>query len=270
MEDKNIASQEELIKFLAYKLDISEALVKRFVQELINFIVLSLLKGCPLVNIQRFGTFKLQDNKPQFSTNFENLDKTDKPILDEIDKTIVFQANPILTGILEYYHNSLKQEEALKTESIKDIIERLNYFKNRSKTEVENKNEVEEYQGVGSKINTNKPDTIRTSFINYLRHEYPYKESWTHPITKTVYPFKLIQASLEAYKELNRESYRALWALWTSQQSRAFIAEHFNYSSSSLKRKWNKAIDTVLLIMYFPGVHPTVPLNLYEVKLIEQ
>jgi len=265
MEDKNVASQEELIKFLAFKLDISEALVKRIIQELINFIVLSLLKGCPLVNIQRFGIFKLEDTKPSFTTSLENLDKTDRPITkDEVNKTVVFQANPVLTSILEYYYNSIKQDESLKTSNIKEIIQRLDFFKN-------NKGEIVESNiDPDSNINTNKPDTIRTSFISYLRHSYPYKESWTHPITKCVYPFKLVQASLEAYKELNRENYRALWALWTSQQSRAFIAEHFNYSSSSLKRKWNKTIDTVLLIMYFPGVHPTVPLNLYEVKLVEQ
>ncbi len=108
----------------------------------------------------------------------------------------------------------------------------------------------------------NNPDIVRTSFINYLRSSFPYGKHWEHP-SGVVFTHALIKEKLEKYKMLNRGNYKALWCLWTTQQTRAFIAENFNFSGSSIKRRWNRAIDTLLVMLLFPELEPQTPVNLY-------
>lgn len=112
------------------------------------------------------------------------------------------------------------------------------------------------------KKRNNKPDAVRSSFIRYLKKEFPYGEPWVHPYTKDVYSSTLIRKVLKEYQHHNALSYRALWALWTTQAPRSFIADSFNFSGSSLKRLWNDGIDYIMLRLYYPELAPEVPLKL--------
>ncbi|MGG6281744.1 hypothetical protein ACQ4M3_09260 [Leptolyngbya sp. AN03gr2] len=114
---------------------------------------------------------------------------------------------------------------------------------------------------------SNKPDQVRQSFIIYLREAFPYKEHWEHPTNGVTYPHAVIKSALEEYREINRGYYRALWALWVSQQSREFISNHFNFSGSSVKRRWNKSIDTLILMLLFPDLKPVDAINLYHDRM---
>lgn len=98
----------------------------------------------------------------------------------------------------------------------------------------------------------NSPNIIRSDFLDYLKRSFPHRLNWTHPITKEVFDYSYIKDTIEEYKYISPGFYKPLWALWTSQATRAFISEHFNYSGSTIRRRWDKSIDTILLMLIFP------------------
>jgi len=103
---------------------------------------------------------------------------------------------------------------------------------------------------------------VRRSFINYLKEDLPYGRDWEHPISGDLISQQLIKEKLEFYREENPEGYYLLWSLWTSQNTREGMATKHNYSSSSVQRRWNEAINTILTLILFPELEPKVPMEL--------
>jgi hypothetical protein len=101
----------------------------------------------------------------------------------------------------------------------------------------------------------NFPNVVRKSFIDYLRKEFPYKKDWKHPINGT-YSHDEIRRVISEYKLMNSGQYRYLWWLWTCQGSRSFIAEIMNVSSPTVRRAWDKSINVIMLMLYFPELKP--------------
>lgn len=104
----------------------------------------------------------------------------------------------------------------------------------------------------------NAPDIVRTSFLRYLKQDFPYERAWTHPITQQKFECALIKEKLKHLKEGNRTAYKALWALWTTSETRAFLAERLNFSGSTIRRLWDRGIDKVLLMLIHPELDPGV------------
>lgn len=129
----------------------------------------------------------------------------------------------------------------------------------RSKTSKLNSHPVEEFRP------TNAPDLVRSSFLQYLKTEFPYSMDWSHPVTKTTYSCESIKQKLEALKVCNPQTYKALWALWTTRATRAFLAERLNYSGSTIRRLWDRGIDTVLLMLLYPDLDPGI-FQLYDTE----
>lgn len=103
---------------------------------------------------------------------------------------------------------------------------------------------------------------IRRSFINYLKEDLPYGKDWKHPLSENLVSQQLIKEKLEFYRQDNPEGYYLLWSLWTSQNTREGVAIKHNYSSSSVQRRWNEAINTLLTLILFPELEPKVPIEL--------
>lgn len=106
----------------------------------------------------------------------------------------------------------------------------------------------------------NSPSIVRTSFLTYLKTQFPYEHDWVHPTTNVVFCHELIKEVLADYKMIDEavdgSSYRALWYLWSTQGTRAYIAQCLNYSSPTIKRRWDKSIDTILLMLLYPCLVP--------------
>lgn len=102
----------------------------------------------------------------------------------------------------------------------------------------------------------NAPHLIRSNLLRYIRSGFGYQQDWEHPITGEVYTYEQIHKALQYYLNLNRENYKALWALWHTGQSRSWIAEKFCYSGSSIRRRWDKALDSLLVFLNYPELSP--------------
>lgn len=102
----------------------------------------------------------------------------------------------------------------------------------------------------------NSPDVVRKSFLEYLRREFPYKKDWKHPSSGHVFKHEEIKSVLKDYMKMDSKSYRVLWYLWTTQGTRAFVAEMVNFSSPTVKRMWNRSINTLMLMLLFPELQP--------------
>lgn len=111
----------------------------------------------------------------------------------------------------------------------------------------------------------NSPDQVRSSFLHYLKTQFPYGTCWQHPVTSKTFDAVLIKEKLEALKSCNPQTYKALWALWTTRATRSFLAERLNYSGSTIRRLWDRGIDTVLLMLIYPELDAGV-FQLYDVE----
>ena len=98
----------------------------------------------------------------------------------------------------------------------------------------------------------NSPDLIKSSFILYLKDGFPLHYAWEHPTTKEIYEYRYIREKLNVYKKLAPDYYRALWCLIISRGKREAIARDFGYSSSTLKRIWDRAVTTMMFLMLYP------------------
>lgn len=102
----------------------------------------------------------------------------------------------------------------------------------------------------------NAPHLIRSSLLKYIRHNFAYSQDWVHPLTRKVYAYQEVYQALEYYKTLDKDRYKALWVLWHTGRSRSWIAENFCYSASSIRRRWDKALDSILVFLDFPQLKP--------------
>lgn len=102
---------------------------------------------------------------------------------------------------------------------------------------------------------TAKQNEVRKSFLEYLKTEFPLEYPWVHPITKRVWTHTEIKEALLRVKELNNESYKVLWGLWTTGQTTEFLSQRFHLSTSVIKHKWEKAINLTLLLLIYPDLN---------------
>lgn len=116
---------------------------------------------------------------------------------------------------------------------------------------------------------------VHRTFLKYLRTEYTSKESYHHP-DSTVYSYTQITQAMNTYVDLYKNQngvgacslqYRALWALYTTRQSKTFILHHFDFQGDSLNRLWRDATDGVMLILRYPHLMPNKYTNENYAKL---
>lgn len=98
----------------------------------------------------------------------------------------------------------------------------------------------------------NSPDIVRSNFFSYLKFDFMYGGDWIHPITAEHFTQGMILEKLITLKHSDPQSYKALWVLWTTHETRTFIADRLNYSGSTLRRIWDRGIDTLILLLLFP------------------
>lgn len=110
----------------------------------------------------------------------------------------------------------------------------------------------------------NSPNVVRNSLLLYLKHEFPYKLDWKHPVTNEVFPASTIEEKISRFKTVNPQAYRALWILFTTSATRSFIASRMLISTSTLRRIWDNALDILLFMLIYPKLDPGT-INIYEI-----
>lgn len=98
-------------------------------------------------------------------------------------------------------------------------------------------------------------NVVRKHFAKYLREGFIEKHDWVHPTTGYVFTHSEILQHLETYKALSPKYYNALYSHWLGLSPRR-ISERFLVSQSTLKRRWQKAVNDLLLLLLFPQLTP--------------
>lgn len=103
---------------------------------------------------------------------------------------------------------------------------------------------------------------ITKDFVDYLRRDFRSGKDWKHPSTNKLYEHSLIKDVLEQYKSMYAKNYAALFCLWL-EIPRKDVAESLMVSPSTLKRRWEQAIEDLLFLLLFPTLVPE-DLKIYE------
>lgn len=96
---------------------------------------------------------------------------------------------------------------------------------------------------------------VRNSLLYYLINDFPYGKDWVHPITYESYKCSCIKTALLILKELNPERYKILWALWATRKTVSSLSNRFYCSVQTIKRQWERAIDSLILLLFFPELN---------------
>lgn len=244
-QKKSYIGQPQLVKLVAFKHGISESRSKQILTDTCNYILLSIAQTSSEVGVPRLGTFKFEDGDLKFTSSqfaksfceeFCGSGKVEEQLL-----TAINEAN------LPLVEQGEEQEDLWPDEDVIPV---------EISTTLKPSEELQK--------NSNKPDVVRNSFTKYLKEDFGYGLAWKHPNHNLVFPADLIKSKLEAYRNLNRGNYRALWCLYTTGQSRQFIAENFNFSGSSIKRRWNQGINAILIMLMYPELEPKIAVSLYN------
>ena len=117
------------------------------------------------------------------------------------------------------------------------------------------------YKELSGKTLTSKvknPDLIKISFLRYLQRDFIWGKPWQHPYTKQPYNFDLIKEKLLLLKDLNPKAYKTLFILWVSLDKRKSRLRYFGLSSHSINGLWDKAADTMMLMLLQPDLPPSI------------
>ena len=248
------SSYAQAITLFSLQFGTSLAQARRLIEELSNVILLNLKEGSNQVFMPRLGEFSIGADqqltfKPShYAIKYLGSPKNAAPVvlLDLSADCAGYLATLRYPPELELTPRPTDSEEDLTIEAIfNDAPKRIPKAHYLSKIR-----------------RPNRPDPVRKSFLDYLKWGFPSKEDWSAP-NNVVYKFNDIKVALAHYRRLNPHNYRALWTRWTSDQSREFIAENFGFSSSSIRRRWDEGISTILVMLQFPELTPEHILYLY-------
>lgn len=98
----------------------------------------------------------------------------------------------------------------------------------------------------------NSPNVVHLSLLNYFRNKFALGEDWIHPVTGQRFSHSRVKECLAYYRKNNRKNYKALWLLWISNATTSYIADNLNISASTLRRRWDAAINVILLLLLYP------------------
>jgi hypothetical protein len=270
---------ESVLGHISTKCGISNSLARRTIQELVDYICISLYTyKDKVIFIPRLGFFSLGTHYNKYTINYRPssfvlklfsgeglslIDSEEEKVEQELEKVEV-NTYELKQTTKELTINEIQGlSEAIKKlmpGSLKLILEDIEGDGESLHTDFRE----EELETVSEPVAKNTPDKVRSSFVDYLQEEFVYGLPWVHPITKQEFERKEVDFALNIYKDYAPTLYNALRFLWLSQYDRATIARQFNVSSSSIRRSWNRAIDGVLLIMLYPHLNPEICIKLYS------
>lgn len=251
------SSYAQVITLFSLQFGTSLAQARRLIEELSNVILLNLKEGSNRVFIPRLGEFSVGTDqtftfKPSYyAIKYLGTSKSYDPVT-------LLDLSTDCAGYLESIRPDSDYLQGIPAAILEPDADGLSIEAIFNEAPLR----TPKAQYLTKIRRPNRPDPVRKSFLDYLKWGFPSKEDW-HAPNRVVYKFQDIKIALGHYRRLNPHNYRALWTRWTSDQSREFIAENFGFSSSSIRRRWDEGISTILVMLQFPDLTPENILYLY-------
>lgn len=132
-------------------------------------------------------------------------------------------------------------------------------------TEIKRILEIEqELDGLSEEL-YKEEDLIYLSLLVYLQQQFPYQnKGWKNPVSGEEYTYLEIKRVIEKYAKFCPQEFRRFLLLWVGCARRKQQGQYFGYTGETLKREWRRTIDTLLLMLYFNDVNPSVTTKLYN------
>jgi hypothetical protein len=84
------------------------------------------------------------------------------------------------------------------------------------------------------------------SLTKYLKTRFPWKEEWYCERLEATFTYEEVKEALKRLKKTDPKLHRLLEYRWLSHRSRSAIANSLYMDSSTLKRSWDKAMNTIV------------------------
>lgn len=216
-----------LAEYLSERLGLKEETCRRVVWAVREYILITLAENKQLT-IRGLGQFRLSLNNSRRRINFTASEELYN-YLDDIAKTTGkdLSASPI--------ENKIRARVAKKLNELKKELN------------VEHK-----------ELHTSTTGACRLSLLKYLQQEFPYYQSWTHPVTNKQYSYAEVLKALKVYRHLvSDKAYLIVWSLWVAIEVRIKIANMFKITPKLLRTRWERSVDALLFIIGHPELQPS-------------
>jgi hypothetical protein len=114
-----------------------------------------------------------------------------------------------------------------------------------------------------TEVKAEKTKSILPSLEKYLKTNFNLGESWEHPVTHKEYSSVVFKDALKTLKDNDEILFGNIWMLINSSgNQKQFIARKLYVSASTLQRRWDKALNLLLLYILHPDLKPEVYISL--------
>lgn len=232
--------KRDLIQYIEHTTGLSENRSKAIVKKTFEWILLKLATNNK-VCIKDFGIFYTSLVK---NTKCKSVNNGEIININEVLR-IIFKPEKLAKVLVKCNLNRSDDYDSLNNidKNFKLLQENLEFDPTHAFLEDRNKHEVH---------------IVRASMLTYLKEHFPYGKDWIHPITFERYSCAAIKTALLILQEINPDKYRILWALWTTRKDSIYLANKFYCSVQTIKRQWERAVDLLILFLFFPELNSDI------------
>lgn len=244
MERKNYIYLAELSLYIARRVGISPRESKLAVVALCELIVISLLRR-QCVQLPNLGSLELREGR--------------------VRKTIRFCPTQKLLGWTG------KTARAFTPRTVK-LVDRLSLIGGLAEQKLiqECKREIaeERLKHIPGTF-TKSQSYVRLSFLLYLQQDFPYQLSWVNPISQQEHSSTKIRTIIKTlYSRVCSEDFQSLVLLWLGVRDRKEAMRARRLSIYEIRKQWERAIDTLLLLLEFEEISVTLARDLQIIPKI--
>jgi nucleoid DNA-binding protein len=237
--------KSDLVHYIQHTIGLSENKAKSIIKKTFEWIMLNLALS-KKVYIKEFGIFSQKSTETRATISFT----PDKRL-----KNIAIEAKLLLNTQEGVEEEGEEEEEEEEEDNI--LTPEQEYIKRLFKELKENSVYKPTHTFQQHRHNLEAHE-VRNSMIIYLKEDFPYGRDWIHPVTYNRFSCSSIKSALLILQELNPEKYRVLWALWTTRKDSIYLANKFYCSVQTIKRQWERAVDLLVLFLFFPELNSDI------------
>ena len=100
---------------------------------------------------------------------------------------------------------------------------------------------------------TKRTDILTTSFMNYLKYNFPFGDNWEHPITKKLWRNEEIKCALESIKIYSNNLIKSMHLIWMDKEAYyEYLRSRPVHHQAYVGRRHKELTRLVLVLLYYP------------------
>lgn len=104
-----------------------------------------------------------------------------------------------------------------------------------------------------NKYGSSRTDILTTSFMNYLKYNFPFGDNWEHPITRKIWCNEEIKSALECIKIYSDNLIKSMHLVWLDKEAYYdYLQKRPIHYNVYVAKRHKELTRLVLVLLYYP------------------